>query len=158
MLVAVVVAALLAGQAGEGEGEGEGEDPCAPACVDGTHLSFCDAGAPVTLDCAVVVDGARCGLLSEAWGDDCLLPDGAPCDAGYGFGDSRCDDGLACRDGACAPGEPQPTEPPSPTAGTSLTNEAATTSSSLGCAAGASSSPVWLAAAVFFRRRRQRRS
>ena len=157
MLVAVVVAALLAGQSGEGEGEGEGEDPCAPVCVDGSHLSFCDAGLPVTLDCATIVDGARCGQLSEAWGVDCLLPEGAACDAGYGFGDSRCDDGLACRNGACAPGEPQPEEPLSPTAGTSLTSAPSTSSSAWGCASGASSSPVWLAAAALLGRRRRRR-
>jgi hypothetical protein len=154
MLVAVVVAAFLAGQSGEGEGEGE--DPCAPVCVDATHLSFCDTGVPTTLDCVTVVDGARCGELSSAWGVDCLLPSGAACDAGYGFGDSRCDDALACIDGVCAPGTPSTPEPLSPTAGTSLTSDSSSSTSSScfdGSAAAALSLPI--AGALRLRRRRR---
>jgi len=153
VLAVVVAAAWLAAQTGEGEGEGEGApDPCAPACIDAATLSFCDTGTPVTLACATVADGARCGPLSNDWGDDCLLPDGATCDPGYGFGDSRCDDGLACRDGACAPGAPEPEPPLSPTAGT-VAADTTTPPSPTSCA-GAGVGLLPLALALARRRRR----
>jgi hypothetical protein len=154
MFSAVVVVALLAAQAGEGEGEGEGEDPCTPTCVDATTLSFCDTATPTTLDCATVARGARCGELSADWGVDCLLPAGAACDAGYGFGESRCDDGLSCIDGACAAGTPAPTSPPSPTPGTATTATTTTTASSC---LGGSAAAVLLPAAALSRLRRRRR-
>jgi hypothetical protein len=144
----VVVALLLVAQpAGEGEGEGEAPDRCDPVCVDDATLAFCADGEPTTLPCASVAAGARCGLLSAAWGADCLLPAGAACDPDYGFGDSRCDDGLSCRDQVCAPGEPAPSPPATPTAGTTVDLGPTTTASPFACA-GCAASPadgVWAA-------------
>ena len=87
----------------------DGGAPCAglaPAC-DGDVLRFCDevTGEVRALDCAAEL-GGRCGLLSDEWGADCLLPEGAPCDPGYADGLSRCEGSAeatrCCVDGACA--------------------------------------------------------
>jgi hypothetical protein len=58
---------------------------------DGNVLRYCDAvtGEPLSIDCDALE--ARCGILSSAWGLDCLLPEGAPCASGYADGLSRCD-------------------------------------------------------------------
>lgn len=83
-----------------------------PARCEGNTLIFCDAltGEERTLSCDEL--GATCGLLSDAWGFDCLLPEGAPCEPGYANGLSRCAGAssrtLCCVDGTCA-------EPPSGT-------------------------------------------
>jgi hypothetical protein len=142
--VVVDIAGMLRGQpAGEGEGEGEGApDPCDPACVDAARLSFCADGVPTELDCAAVAVGSRCGDLSTAWGADCLLPAGAACDPDYGYGDSRCDDGLACRDAVCVAGEPQAAAPLAPTPGTTVDLGPTSTASPFGCAGCAAASPV----------------
>jgi hypothetical protein len=154
--VAVVVGAFLIAQPAEGEGEGEGEDPCAPVCLDTGRLSFCDTGQPASLDCTALAPGARCGTLSAAWGDDCLLPDGAACDPGYAFGDSRCDDGLACRDGRCIPGDSVDEAPLSPTAGTITADDVDATTSAAGCTSCAGAGLPLAPLGLLFRRRRHR--
>lgn len=145
MFVVVVIAALLVAQ---GEGEGEA-DPCIPAC-DVDVLHFCDFDGAVALNCADVdlsVEGESCALLSTAWGFDCLLPDGAACDADYGFGVSRCAGG-ACIDQRCAAGTGVVEGPPTPTPGTSFVAPVAASSDSCsGCAQAALLPPVpllWL--------------
>ncbi len=80
---------------------------CTPTC-DGELLRFCDDGEPVALDCTET--GATCGLLSDEWGFDCVLPAGADCDPGYAEGLSRCDGAgdatRCCVDDVCGdPGE-----------------------------------------------------
>lgn len=157
MWVVVVVAAFLSGQTAEGEGEGEGVDPCAPSCVDETHLSFCDDGEAVTLDCAVVDDGARCALLSDAWGADCLLPEGAVCDPGYALAESRCDEGMSCIDGVCAVGEPVDEPLLLPTPGTIAANDTSNTTSTTGCASSGGAPAVLVALALVLWPRRRRR-
>ncbi len=166
MFVVVVVAALLVAQGeGEGEadpplgeGEGEGEDPCTPQC-DGDVLRFCDFGAAATLVCADVdanVSGETCGLLSAEWGFDCLLPDGAACDPGFGFGQSRCAGG-ACIDQVCATGEPLGEPVLEPTQGTDfVANTAPTSDSCLGCPQTSLVGPLPLLGLWRARRRRGR--
>lgn len=60
---------------------------CLPRC-EGEVLHFCDDGEPVQLDCTET--NATCGILSEEWGADCLLPEDAACEPGYADGLSRC--------------------------------------------------------------------
>lgn len=70
---------------------------------EGEVLRFCDAvtGEPREVDCTEL--GGRCGLLSDTWGLDCLLPEGAACSPSYAEGRSRCDPigPLYCRNGRC---------------------------------------------------------
>jgi hypothetical protein len=79
-----------------------GVDPCTPRC-EGDTLRFCDQDTPVTRDCAD--EGAICGELSPAWGADCLLPEGAACEPGYGDDLSACEGASAgircCIDDTC---------------------------------------------------------
>ncbi|MFZ9885931.1 MAG: hypothetical protein ACO3JL_00405 [Myxococcota bacterium] len=116
---------------------------CTPRC-DGEVLVFCDEGARdpvVAVDCSA--QGATCGLLSESWGFDCLLPLGAVCEPGYAEGLSRCEGSaaaaLCCVEGVCAaPGEETDCRafvPGAPTrpAGTSAAIEEEGSSSCLGC-------------------------
>jgi hypothetical protein len=58
---------------------------------DGNVLRYCDAvtGEALSIDCDAL--DARCGILSNDWGLDCLLPEGAACSSGYAEGLSRCD-------------------------------------------------------------------
>ena len=159
-----LVGALLAptparAQAAEGEGEG---NACTPRCVDATTLAFCDAGAPVTLTCADVDPTAQCAPLSPAWGDDCVLGDGAACDPGYAFGHSRCDEALSlfCVDAACtlAAGPPAAGPPLEPDPGTTPTATTTTTASCLGCAGAPDAAATGaLAGALLLVRGRRRR-
>ncbi|MCC7109196.1 MAG: hypothetical protein IT382_07920 [Deltaproteobacteria bacterium] len=92
---------LLLSPAALAQVDGGTPDTCDPRC-EGAVLHYCDGELPVLLDCATL--DARCGELSPAWGDDCLLSAGAPCEPGYAFDESRCDRAasLFCVDGACA--------------------------------------------------------
>lgn len=97
--------ALDAGDEGDDAGPGSedgGTADCTPRC-DGEVLRFCDDGTPVELDCSET--GATCGILSEEWGADCLLPEGAACDPSYADGLSRClgssDASVCCVEGTC---------------------------------------------------------
>jgi hypothetical protein len=150
--------------AGEPDAGPDGEpDPCDPRC-DGDVLLFCDVVTPVALDCVGgPLEGAvRCGELSPAFGADCLLGAGAPCDPDYGFGLSRCDRqaGLFCIDGTCAPapGPPPVPEPLVPTPGSRPppTTDVDAGTSCLGCANPAPTSTAALGGALFLLRRRAR--
>jgi hypothetical protein len=92
---------------------------CTEAC-EGNVLTFCD---PLTdeshsLDCNDLE--ARCGLLNEAWGLDCLLPLGAECHPGYAEGATRCDRESAggsevhCTEGMCSTQSPEHDAGPTP--------------------------------------------
>jgi hypothetical protein len=90
---------------------------CDPACNGATELAYCDDGEPATIDCTAI--GGRCTLLSDAWGDDCVLSAGQACDPGYAFGASRCDRAasLFCIGGECTQAsgpENEPDEEPTP--------------------------------------------
>lgn len=116
---------------------------CTPRC-DGEVLRFCDDEEPVALDCSET--GATCGVLTEAWGADCLLPADAACDPNYAGGLSRCEGAsdasptACCVEGVC--GAPpagtstcrafQPGTPERPGAG-SATDGQDDASSCLGC-------------------------
>lgn len=93
-------AGLDEGDAGDSDA---GAVDCVPVC-EGDVLRFCDDGEPVELDCGE--EGGTCGLVSEEWGFDCLLPEGAACEPGYAEGISRCEGSgeadLCCVEGACA--------------------------------------------------------
>jgi hypothetical protein len=89
--------------AGELDGELDAGPNCEPRC-EGDELLFCDDGALVALDCQELE--GRCGLLSDEWGFDCLVPEGAPCEPGYADGLSRCEGSaqaaLCCIESECA--------------------------------------------------------
>ncbi len=152
-----------AGDVDGGDVDG-GAGACAPSC-DGQTLSFCDDDAGVaSIDCTTVPGASRCGLLSDAWGNDCLLGEGAACDPGYGFGDSRCDRdaSLFCVDGTCAVG----TAPPAPvvqtpTPGTATITTTSTSSgdifSCLGCGGTGTSGALLLGGLLLALRRVPRR-
>jgi len=151
----LLAAFVLCPAQNEGEGEGEGE-ACAITCVDDVTLTYCDDDELVTLPCAEVHPEARCALLADVWGDDCLLPAGAACDDAYAFGRSRCAGGLACLDGVCAPGAPSPDEPAEPTAGTVVdTTTTATATSPFSCASCPTTSLLLLGPGWLVRRRRR---
>jgi hypothetical protein len=80
----------------------DGGEPCSASC-DGEILTYCDSvtGDAYSLDCSDME--ARCGLLSEEWGMDCLLGEDAPCSALYAQANSRCDPAvpLYCNAGTC---------------------------------------------------------
>ena len=101
-----------------------GPDPCTPAC-DGDTLHYCDGTTLTDLDCSTI---GRCGLLSTAWGFDCIAREGAACDAAYAFGASRCDTDahLVCASGTCHTGTAPAATPAEPTAGSNSTNPATT--------------------------------
>ncbi len=131
-----VLACVVAGVSARARAQADaGPDPCTPHC-SGDTLAFCDGDAATTLDCRSL--DASCGLLSDAWGDDCLLRAGAACEPGYAFGASRCDArsttaALFCIDGACVVADgpaPAPTE--TPTAGTEV-GAVANDTSPFGC-------------------------
>lgn len=108
-------------------------DVCDPRC-QGAELSFCDGATPTTLDCPAL--GASCGELSAAWGDDCVLPEGAACDPGYAFGESRCDRAasLYCIESTCqVAAGPETQAPLSPSAGTTSSNGTTASSDPFGC-------------------------
>lgn len=146
-------------------GADAGEDACARRCQDGDVLTYCDVDAPAQLDCVRDLEGgARCGLLADSFGEDCLLGEGAGCDPDYAGGLSRCDRSasLYCVDGTCqvASGPPPAPGPLEPTRGTvpTATDDGTSSSSCLGCG-GSSAAPV-AAAALLLRplRRRRRRA
>lgn len=131
---------------------------CDPRC-EGDTLRFCDGEEPTALDCATLE--ARCGELSAAWGADCLLPAGAACDPGYGFGESRCDRAasLYCVDGACAvAGGPSPAEPLEPTPGTQSRSSGSSATDPFGCdgCSNTSAAGLFLLAGALKRKRRPR--
>jgi hypothetical protein len=97
-----------------------GPDPCAPTC-DGDTLRYCDGSTLTDLDCTSI---GRCGLLSTAWGFDCIAREGAACDPGYAFGASRCDADaqLVCVSGTCHTGTAPADTPAQPTAASNSTN------------------------------------
>ena len=148
------------GEAAEGvddEGAAEGEeDPCLPVCdVDVLHT--CDMGEPVEIDCAAA--GWRCAQLSQTWGDDCVLPQGAACAPGYAGGLSRCDPeaSLYCIEGVCQVAEeliPVPT--PEPTAGSAHALPTSSTNA-FGCENCGSSSAVFFVPSLWSLRRLRRR-
>lgn len=110
-----------AGSSGDGgpfvdAGQSDAGVDCVPSCT-GDTLVFCDDGETVEIDCTL--DGARCGLLDEAWGNDCLLPENAVCSPGYAEGRSRCDRAanLTCLEdvcGECPTADCAPIFPPAP--------------------------------------------
>lgn len=148
-----------AGAADAGDVDAGEPDPCDPRCDDAV-LVFCDGTAPTTLDCAAL--GASCGALSAAWGDDCLLSEGASCDPGYAFGESRCDRAasLYCIEGSCQVASgPEPQSPLSPSAGTGATSSTTTSSDPFGCSScGAASVFGFTCFGGALRRRRRRPS
>src|SRR5581483_9945968 len=84
------------GTPAEGEGEGEGAtcDPATSAtCTTvGTTPAVAFCGDTLKCDDADGVAGADgCAKISDQWGNDCVLGDGATCDPEYAFGLSRCD-------------------------------------------------------------------
>jgi hypothetical protein len=155
----VVISAALLASAQDTHDDDAPADDCDIVCLDDATLSFCDGGEAVTLACSDVDVAARCAWHSEAWGFDCVLPTGAACDPAYAFGRSRCEAGLACRDGACAPGAPEPLAPLEPTAGTTHSTTTTTTNpvSVLNCQSCGSASALWLAPLGLVRRRRRAR-
>ena len=76
---------------------------CTNRCEANT-LFFCDGAQESEIDCAAL--DARCGLVDESWGFDCLLPEGATCAAGYAQGLSACDGAnnatRCCIEGVCS--------------------------------------------------------
>jgi hypothetical protein len=134
---------------------------CAPAC-DGNTVTFCDDDEVATIDCAQDVHaGSTCRRLSAEWGDDCVLPEGAPCDPGYAFGASRCDPGpprLSCIDGVCAPGAPASEDPLEPTPGTTVINNNPATTNPFGCSGCPQSAGAWVAALLALLRARNARA
>jgi hypothetical protein len=159
---AVVISAALLASAQDTD-DGVAADDCDIVCLDDATLSFCDGGEAVTLACGDVDVAARCAWHSEDWGFDCVLPTGAACDPAYAYGRSRCESGLACRDGVCAPGAPAPLAPLEPTAGTTHSTTTTTTNpvSLLNCQSCGSASMLWMAPLGLglgrVRRRRQAR-
>lgn len=158
MLTAVVLAASLftVAQSTSDGGEGEGESACERACLDADTLQFCDAGDVTTLSCADLDDGVVCGFHSARQGFDCLLPQGAACDASYAFGLSRCAPGLFCNAGLCSTTAPPAAGVAQPT-GVSEDDDDVSTSSCTSCASVDVS--VWgllLAPALVARWRRRR--
>ena len=132
----------------------------APFCDD-DELVFCDGLAEDRVDCADVHDDARCGLLNDEWGFDCLLPEGAACFPGYAGGASRCDpeDAPYCTEGVCSDDEPGPTEPPDPTPGSGALVPSTTESSSFfsceSCQGGQQGALLFGAFLLALRRRRR---
>jgi len=80
----------------------DGGEPCEASC-DNDALTYCDSvtGDIYSLNCSAME--ARCGLLSEEWGMDCLLGENAMCSALYAQANSRCDPAvpLYCNAGTC---------------------------------------------------------
>jgi hypothetical protein len=135
---------------------------CARRCVDADTLEYCDNGAPTTLACdeATVPGVVACGTIGGAWGDDCLLGEGAACDPGYGGGASRCDRSasLFCIDDVCtvADGPPPPPGPLEPSPGTTPPDTASSSDpfGCSGCSGDSSTAFVGAAALLLLRRRR----
>jgi hypothetical protein len=161
VVVGVVGLAAPPASAQTGEGEGEGEGECTPFC-EGNTLHFCDVGEQVTLTCGTDV-GARCGVVSEEWGADCLLGEGEPCDPDFAGGVSRCDReaGLFCVDEVCtaASGPPPAEGPLEPTEGTASSTTSTTSSTDIAACLGCSgdSTGALLVGAFFLKRLGRRR-
>ena len=148
-----------AGEPDAGTADAGEPDPCDPRCEVDT-LRWCDDGAPSSLDCNAL--DARCGELSPAWGDDCLLGEGARCDPGYAFGESRCDRGasLYCIGGVCTVASaPEALAPLTPSAGSQGTSDTSTTSDPFACSSCGSGSAagLFVFAGALRRLRRPRR-
>jgi hypothetical protein len=133
---------------------------CEEKCT-GAILTFCSdaTGEALELDCGAL--DARCGLLNEAWGLDCLLPQGAVCHPGYADGATRCDPegaggaAVHCTSGLCSTNAPAADAGPTPPGLVDGTGRDATTEEScLGCPS--SGSFPFLAAFAFFGLRRRR--
>ena len=152
--------ACALGAAGPSSAQDAGPDPCDPRC-EGDTLHFCDGDTPATLDCRAV--GTRCALLSEAWGEDCVLGMSAQCDPGYAFGASRCDRAasLYCIEGICAEADGPVTgeeDPEQPTGGTEIA-DTTTASDPFGCSScGTGQAAALLPALVLLRLRRRERA
>ncbi|MBI1946019.1 MAG: hypothetical protein HYS27_10000 [Deltaproteobacteria bacterium] len=140
------------------EDAGTPDNPCDPSC-DGDTLRFCDGETPRELPCDAPF--ARCDELSAAWGADCLLPEGAACDPGYAFGESRCDRAasLYCIEGTCQVASgPEVPGPLSPSPGTSSTSGTSATSDPFGCSSCGSASALGLLGCGGALRRLRRRA
>lgn len=143
-----------------------GPASCTPTC-EGSVLTFCDESAAVTLDCTGGdVEGAvRCGVISTAFGADCILGAGAPCDPDYAFGLSRCDRaaGLFCIAEVCTAAEgpvaPPPLEPTPGSAPQTTPEDEETTTDPFGCGScsESSSSAAFLGGALLLALRPLRR-
>ena len=150
---------LLLSPAALAQVDGGIPDACDPRC-EGAVLHYCDGELPALLDCAAL--DARCGELSPSWGDDCLLPAGAPCEPGYAFDESRCDRAasLFCVDGACAVAS-GPQSPPvlEPSAGSGSSTDSSS-DEVLDCSSCSSTSAagLFVLAGALRRLRRLRRS